>query len=213
MTRDPRFLRRLAMTIGGVFVCAIAVGFFKTSVMGVDPFQAFAMGLWGKFGGALAYGTFYALLNLLFLVADFFLDKHYIGIATFINMFLTGYVVSFSELCINTVLPDPTLVQRAILLAIGVVVMCFASAFYTTADLGVSTYDALALILADRGVARFSLCRIVCDLICTIIGFVCGATVGIGTVITAFFMGPLIAFFRKYVSDPLLYGKESAAQS
>ena len=30
--------------------------------------------------------------------------------------------------------------------ALGVVIMCLASAFYFTADLGVSTYDAVSLI-------------------------------------------------------------------
>lgn len=195
------------MTLFGVFVTAIAVGFFKASVMGVDPFQAFAMGLWGRFGGALSYGTFYAVLNLVILAADFFLDRHYIGLATLINLFLTGYVVAFSENCIHAVLPEPVLWQRILLLAIGVVVLCFASAFYITADLGVSTYDALALILADKKVAPFSVCRIGCDLICVIIGFVCGAVIGVGTLITALFMGPLITFFRTHVSDPLLNAK------
>jgi uncharacterized membrane protein YczE len=34
---------------------------------------------------------------------------------------------------------------------------------------------------------------------------------GIGTIITAFFMGPLIAFFRKTVADPLRFGKSGAS--
>ena len=50
----------------------------------------------------------------------------------------------------------------------------------------------------------FRFIRIVSDLICTLIGFLLGLMPGIGTVITALFMGPLIAFFRKHLSDPLL---------
>lgn len=213
MLKDPRFVRRLLMTLAGVLIAAIAVGFFKASVMGVDPFQAFSMGLWGRFGSFLSYGTFYAMLSLLMLVVVFFLDRHYIGLATLMNLFLTGYVVSFSEDCIHTVLPQPVLWQRIVLLAIGVLVLCFASAFYITADLGVSVYDALALILSDKKVAPFSACRIGCDLICVIIGFSCGATIGVGTLITAFFMGPLITLFRTHISDPLLYGKSGAKNS
>jgi uncharacterized membrane protein YczE len=30
--------------------------------------------------------------------------------------------------------------------------------------------------------------------------------IGIGTIITAFFMGPLIEFFKVYVAQPFLYG-------
>ena len=42
------------------------------------------------------------------------------------------------------------------------------------------------------------------DLICTLVGVALGARAGIGTVVTALFMGPLIAFFRRTLSDPLV---------
>ena len=89
----------------------------------------------------------------------------------------------------------------------GIVIMCFSSALYFTADRGVSTYDAVALILSEKKQWKFQICRISSDLFCTIIGFVFGATVGIGTVVTAFFMGPLIAFFNRTVAEPMRYGK------
>ena len=53
-------------------------------------------------------------------------------------------------------------------------------------------------------VVPFRFIRIVSDLICTLIGFLLGLMPGIGTVITALFMGPLITFFRQHLSDPLL---------
>ena len=37
-----KFLPRLIMTVFGVIIWAIAVGFFKNSVFGIDPFQSFA---------------------------------------------------------------------------------------------------------------------------------------------------------------------------
>ena len=40
--------------------------------------------------------------------------------------------------------------------------------------LGVSTYDAIALILSEKKIAPFKYCRIGTDLICTITGFVLG---------------------------------------
>ena len=33
-----KFLPRLIMTLLGVIICAIAVGFFKNSLFGIDPF-------------------------------------------------------------------------------------------------------------------------------------------------------------------------------
>jgi uncharacterized membrane protein YczE len=76
-----------------------------------------------------------------------------------------------------------------------------------TGNLGVSTYDAVALLMAEKKIAKFQYCRMGTDLICTATGFILGATVGIGTVVTAFFMGPIIAYFNKKVAIPFRYGK------
>ena len=206
MNKIELFKPRLIMTICGVILCALAVGFFKCSLFGVDPFQCFAQGSWGRLASGISYGTYYLGISLLLLVIDLFLDKHYIGVATFINMFLTGYIVDFSVAMINRFLPDPSLGMRVVLLVIGVVVMCFASSLYMTSDLGVSVYDAIPIVISNRSGKPFRFCRIGCDLICVAIGTVCGLLPGVGTLVTAFFMGPLIEFFNNKFSRPLLYG-------
>lgn len=208
MKKTEKFRMRLVMTIFGVVLCAIAVSFFKCSCFGVDPFQCFAQGSWGRFMSGLSYGTYYMILSFVLLVIDLFLDKHYIGIATFINMFLTGYIVDFFQNLINYFFPSPAITERIIMLVIGVVVMCFASSLYMTSDLGVSVYDAIPIVISNRTKKKFRFCRIGCDLICVIVGTLCGLLPGIGTLITAFFMGPLIEFFNNIFSRPLLYGKE-----
>jgi uncharacterized membrane protein YczE len=213
MKIPEQFGKRLVMTTAGVALSGIAVGFFQASVFGVDPFQCFAQGLWNLFPG-LGYGLFYALLNLVLLAVDFVLNRHYIGIATFINLFLVGYIVTFSKACIDAVVPLPNLPVRVLLLAIGVVIGCVAASLYYTSDLGVSTYDAIALTMGERKlivgghVIPFKYCRIATDIICVLIGFVCGAVVGVGTLISAFFTGPMVAFFNTHMAEPLLYGKK-----
>lgn len=197
-------VRRVGMTLFGVILAAISVGFFKKADFGVDPFQSFAMGLWGKIGFGLSYGTFYMLLNLVILAVDFMLDRHYIGLATFINMFLVGYIVDASTAVLNLTVPQPGMVLRVLFMIIGIVAMCFASAFYYTSDLGVSTYDAIPLFLAARKIGKFRYIRIISDMICVAVGFSCGVTIGVGTVVTAFFMGPLIDVFNVHCAQPFL---------
>jgi uncharacterized membrane protein YczE len=113
------------------------------------------------------------------------------------------------------------MVIRVLCLVIGVVIICFGSAFYMTADLGVSTYDAVALIIVNTWKkGKFQYVRIITDLVCVALGITLfllagGAVlqiptiVGIGTIITAFFMGPLIEFFNVHVARPILRGKEN----
>ncbi|MER1993359.1 MAG: hypothetical protein ABS897_04965 [Eubacteriales bacterium] len=201
-------VRRIVLAVVGMAIAGIAVGFFKRAFFGVDPFQCFCNGMNQVI--PIGFGTLYMLINAVLLVIDFFLDRHYIGISTFINLFLVGYAAEFSENMLARWFGDLALPGRILFLAIGIVTGCIAAALYYTADLGVSTYDAIPLHIADRKprafgkIVPFRVVRIICDLICVGIGFALGFMPGIGTIITALFMGPLITFFKRTLSDPLL---------
>lgn len=201
MTKEKQ--KRIAMTLIGVGLSGVSVGFFRTSLFGTDPFQCLVSGISNQVT-SISFGTLYTIINVLLLTVVFFLDKHYIGVATFINLFGLGYVVEYVTKVLNQLIPEPNLVIRIMLLIVGIVVLCFASSLYYTADLGVSTYDAIALILTDRKVGKFKYIRICTDLICVVIGVLFRATAGIGTIVTAFFMGPLIEVFNEHFSKPFL---------
>lgn len=206
--------KRIFMSLFGVIICAISVGVFKIAALGVDPFQSFMAGLDKLI--PLDFGLLYIIVNALLLIFALVFDRHYIGIATFINLFLLGYITQFSYQFLQTVIVEPSIFVRAACLVAGVVVICFGSAFYMTADLGVSTYDAVALIIVNTWKkGKFQYVRIFTDIVCVILGaalFVWGGgkisaiptIAGIGTIITAFFMGPLIEFFNVHVARPLL---------
>ncbi len=208
LEKDPLLRRRILMALSGMAIAGFAVGFFKRAFFGVDPFQCFCNGIHQVI--PIGFGTLYMLINAVLLVIDFFLDRHYIGISTFINLFLLGYAAEFSENMLARWAGEPDMTLRILFLLIGIVVSCIAAALYYTADLGVSTYDAIPLHIADRKpkifgkVVPFRVIRIVSDLICVAIGFALGFLPGIGTIITALFMGPLITFFRKTLTDPML---------
>lgn len=199
---DVMLRRRIMMAFVGVMLCSFAVGFFRLSDFGTDPYQTLAAGLANVV--PLGFGNVLTLLNCILLVEVFFLNKHYLGIATLFSVFLTGYVVEFSEWVLGLTGIEMTMAVRIVYLAIGVVLMCFASSLYITSDLGVSSYDAQALMIGDTGKIQFRFARIGTDLICVGIGFAFGATVGVGTLVTAFFMGPLIDYFNRRIARPLL---------
>lgn len=98
-------------------------------------------------------------------------DKHYIGIATFINLFLLGYITQFTYEYLQTVFVNPSITVRIIT-------------------------DVVCVVL---GVLLFLLAGGKIEQIPTI--------AGIGTIITAFFMGPLIEFFNAHIARPFLKGK------
>lgn len=206
--------RRILMSLAGVIICAVSVGVFKIAALGVDPFQSLMSGLDALI--PISFGTLYVIVNVLLLSFSLITNRRLIGIATFINMFLLGYITEFTYNYLQTVIVDPSMAVRLLCLAVGIVVICFGSALYMTADLGVSTYDAVAIVLSEKWkVARFKYCRIGTDLVCVLLGIatflISGGKlsaiptiVGVGTIITAFFMGPLIELFNEKIARPLL---------
>ncbi len=206
--------RRIFMSFFGVIICAISVGIFKIAALGVDPFQSLMSGLGQLI--PISFGTLYLIVNAVLLLFALFADRHYIGIATFINLFLLGYITQFTYEILQKLMGNPSMIVRVLCLLVGIIIICFGSAFYMTADLGVSTYDAVALIINrtwKKG--KFQYVRICTDLVCVIMGIcifmVGGGTlllipniVGVGTIITAFFMGPLIEYFNQKFARPFL---------
>lgn len=198
-------VRRCAMTVTGVIGSGFSVGMFNASAFGMDPFQVFAHGIWMHL--PIGFGTFYMLLNLAMLVGVFLTDRSKIGLGTFLNIFLLGYMVDFSTWIWNRPLFTDLLVIRAALLVLGVLLLCASSSLYFVGDLGVSTYDAVALCISERKKWKFFIVRVTCDLLAAITGFALGAVLGIGTLVSAFGMGPLITFFNVHFSGPLRYGR------
>ncbi|MBQ7885740.1 MAG: hypothetical protein IJ313_02480 [Clostridia bacterium] len=206
--------RRILMSLCGVIVCAVSVGIFKIAALGVDPFQSLMSGLDSLI--PIPFGTLYVIVNLLLLSFSLIVDRSKIGLATFINLFLLGYITEYTFAFLQTLIAAPSMLTRIVCLIVGIVIICFGSALYMTADLGVSTYDAIAIALSGKWkLAPFKYCRIATDVICVAAGcclfLLSGGTLsaiptiaGTGTIITAFFMGPLIELFNVKIARPLL---------
>ena len=213
-----RMTKRIILSVMGVLVGGMSVGIFKLAAFGVDPFQSLMSGLDALI--PIPFGTLYVIVNALLLLFALAFDRHYINIATFINLFLLGYVVEFSYAGLQMLFPEPGMLVRIISCVVGFVILCLASSLYITADLGVSTYDAIALIMSNKWkLGKFKYIRIGTDLVCILLGVgmyllsgspMAGiaAFVGVGTIATAFFMGPLIDLFNRTIAQPLLDGKK-----
>ena len=210
--------RRIILTVIGVLICGIDVGFIKFAAFGVDPFTSTVTALDNIL--PISYGLLYIIINALLLLFSLIFDKHYIGLGTFINLFLLGYVVQFTHQTLSGIFPDASLLTRVIFLITGLLLHCFSAAMYMTADLGVSTYDAVALIIVNTWhKGKFKYMRMITDLACVLLAaalhILSGAPVktlpaivGAGTIIIALFMGPLVDIMASKIIKPYLL-KES----
>ena len=100
---DSEMKRRLAMTLGGVVIAGFSVGMFQFSMLGMDPFQVFAHGIWTQIqhmmmgsgirlfteydarNAVIGYGIVYMVINFVLLIMDFFLDKNSSNLGTLSN--------------------------------------------------------------------------------------------------------------------------------
>lgn len=204
---------RILLSILGVTLAGVSVGFLKLAAMGVDPFQTLMAGLNAFI--PISFGTLYVIVGILLLLFSLIADRHYVGLASIITLTLQGYVIDFCTKILFSLFPSPGLLLRVGSFLIGILLLCFATAVYFLADLGVSAYDAISLIITHtwkKGKFKFN--RILTDCVCLAVGsasfLLSGnslteltAMVGIGTVVTAFCMGPLVDFFQFRVLAPL----------
>lgn len=196
-------LRRVFMMLFSVVLMGFGVSVFSYSDLGVDPYTSMNMALSAKLG--VGFGFFQMCMNAVLLVFVVLLSKKLINLGTIANMVGVGYVCQFFTTLYDRYLPVPgTLPVKLCLMLLGVVLLSLSASLYFTSSLGVAPYDATGFILDERSKISYKWCRVITDVICTAIGFAFGGPVGIGTVVTAFFMGPVVTFFNTRVSEKLL---------
>ena len=205
MFNIERLRMRIALCLLGTILCGIAVGFFKFAAFGVDPFKSLVSGL--DMISPIEYGMLYIVINAVLLLVSLIFDRHMIGLGTIANLFLVGYLAQYTQQFLTSLLSADSLIARIVCLVVGIVGLCFSCGLYMPANMGVSTYDAIAIIMDKKWhIGKFKYNRIATDFVCVIIGTILyvmsgepirsvTAIVGIGTIITAFFMGPLVDFF------------------
>ncbi len=195
---NKSLLKRIAMMCVGVFIMGFAISLSVYASLGTDPCTCLNLGVSGKIG--MSFGTWQLLMNSTILVFTFVFSRHLIGIGTIVNMVSIGFLVDFFNGIYAHILPsEPTILLRILFMLCSVVILAFTAALYIYPQLGVSPYDSIGFILADRTHIEFRWCRIFYDVLAVLIGYLCGSVVGVGTVITAFCMGPLIKYFSDLI--------------
>lgn len=203
------FLLRSLMSIIGITFISFGSALSESMNMGLDPFTALNRGASTLLGFSL--GNYQLVVNLLILAVVFFMQRSLIGWGTIYNMILVGYQVDFfTSMFENYFTADEIgLAFRIIITVIAILIFAMGVSMYMDTELGVSPYDAVAPLIENRTKWNFTPVRVGVDLIVVFVAFLLGGPVGISTAITGFFAGPLISFFSKRVSQPIM-GKVEA---
>lgn len=197
--RPPHFAKRLILMICGVIVQGFGLSVLRAISLGVDPCSCLTQGVTNYL--PLSFGTCQLLCHLITFAFVIRYDMSYIGFGTVGNMCFLGYISDFFTWVWELALPagffESTPVRYS-LLPPGLAGLLFGAAAYMCSGLGSSPYDALPFIISHR-VKRlsFKVIRILWDIAFIAAGFALGGTVGIVTIASAFFCGPIVEWVQK----------------
>ena len=193
----------IVMCIGNI-ILGLGIAIFKFSGLGNDPFSGMVMALSDR--ARIEYAVFLIMINTIVFIVEFILGRKLIGLGTFVNALLLGYVVTFFYNLIVSAAGEPgQLLQRILIVCIGVIVTSFGVSMYQLPKQGVAPYDSMSLIMTERlKKIPYFWNRVVTDAFCALMCWLAGGIVGLGTLVSAFGLGPFVQFFDTHFTSKLL---------
>lgn len=182
-------VERLGQLLLGLFLYGVALGFMVRGSIGVAPWDVLALGLAGQTG--IGYGTMTVLVSIVVLLLWIPLRQR-VGLGTVLNALLVG---PSADLAL-AVIPAPASVWiGAPMFVFGLLLLAFATGLYIAADFGPGPRDGLMTGLVRQTGWPVWLVRTLIEGGVLLVGFLLGGPVGVGTVLFAFGVGPLIGWF------------------
>lgn len=187
--RAPRLPRRLAQLMLGLVLYGASMAMMLRSHLGLDPWDVLHEGLahWLP----LSFGAIVIVVGLAVLLLWIPLRQRP-GLGTIANALVIGVATDLTLAVLQT--PGST-AGRAALLVGGIVLNGLAGALYIGAQLGPGPRDGLMTGLVRRTGRSVRLVRTTLEVAVLVTGFLLGGTVGVGTVLYAVSIGPLVQLF------------------
>ena len=184
------YAEKLARCIAGLAFFGFGITLFIRANLGLAPWDIFHKGVSEKLD--VSIGLVIVGVGLLLLLLWIPLRQKP-GVGTVLNALEIGFVVNLTKPLIGE--PDQ-LVMRTFMVIAGVLVIALGSALYIGAGLGSGPRDGLMLGLSQRSIGgrRISIrvARTTIELTVMIAGLFLGGSIGIGTLIFMFGIGPLV---------------------
>ncbi len=184
------YLEKLARCITGLAFFGFGITLFLRANLGLAPWDIFHKGLSEKFD--ISIGLVIEGVGLLLLLLWIPLRQRP-GVGTILNAIEIGLVVNLTQPIIGE--PDQMII-RVLMVIAGVIVIGLGSALYIGAGLGSGPRDGLMLGLSKRSIAgrqiSIRVARTVVEISVMVAGLFLGGSIGIGTLIFMFGIGPLV---------------------
>ena len=171
----------------GLTLFGLGEGLLIVSAMGNSPWTVLAEGVYLDVGFSIGLITiFISVLVLLF----WFPLNQKPGIGTILNALIIGLMI---DLCITYVPSPENYIFQLLLAVIAVLTVGLGGGIYLVANLGPGPRDGLMIGLQKKTNLPIAAVRALLEITVMSIGWYLGGTVGIGTLLFAFGIGPAVA--------------------
>jgi uncharacterized membrane protein YczE len=185
--------KRLVALFSGLLLFGLSIALLVASGLGLDSWDVFHQGLARRTG--LGLGTIVIVVGVAVLALWIPLRERP-GFGTVSNAIVVGLALDAALV----VLPEPeTLAPQVLFMVSGIFLNAVATSMYIGAGLGPGPRDGLMTGLARRGFS-IRLVRTGIEVAVLLAGWLLGGTVGIGTVLYAVSIGPLVHYLLPRLS-------------
>ena len=172
----------------GLSLFGIGEGLLLVSYTGASPWSVLAQGISLHIDYSIGLITFFISLFVIFLWV--FLSQKP-GLGTILNAIIIAVMI---DICLNFVQTPEIFISKILLAFFSVFLVGLGSGFYLIANLGPGPRDGLMTGLQTKTKLPIALVRALLEITVVSIGWYLGGTVGIGTLLFAFGVGPAVAF-------------------
>jgi uncharacterized membrane protein YczE len=195
--RAGRTTRRLVQLALGLTAYGVSMAMMLRSGLGLDPWDVFHYGVAQHL--PLSFGTVVIVVGAVVLLLWIPL-RQWPGLGTIANVFVIGLATDATLAVLQA--PDG-LVARVGLLLGGIVLNGLAGAMYIGSQFGPGPRDGLMTGLVARTGGSIRVVRTVIELAVLVVGWALGGVVGLGTVLYAVLIGPVVQAFLPLLTVPL----------
>ena len=180
----------------GLTLFGIGEGLLLVSYTGASPWSVLAQGISNYVD--LSIGTITFFISLFVIILWIFLNQKP-GIGTFLNVIIIAVMI---DVCLNYVSTPESFELKIFLAIFAVIITGIGSGIYLIANLGPGPRDGLMTGLQKKTNFPIASVRAFLEISVVTIGWYLGGTVGVGTLLFAFGIGPCVAF-GLYIVDKI----------
>jgi len=171
----------------GLTLFGLGEALLIVSNLGVTPWTVFAEGVAKNFDLSIGLATFLVSISILILWVPL---KQKIGIGTISNAIIIAFTI---DLFVYLLPLSKNTFLSIIEMIIGILLVGIGSGIYLITNLGPGTRDGLMKGISENFQKPIYLIRLSIEIVVVILGWILGGTVGLGTLMFAVLIGPIIS--------------------